>query len=70
MTKANRAVLARNAANAAFVLAEVIQDIRAAVPKSDREALRHLTAANLPRPEDIHDLGQRAVLLAERWEGA
>ena len=59
--------LARNIANAAFVLAGAIHDIRDAIPKSDREALRDLAAAKLPRADDIDDLAQRAQFLADKW---
>ena len=59
--------LARNVANAAFVLAEAIHDLRAAVHKTDKDALGLIAQARLPRADDIHDIGHRARLAAERF---
>ena len=59
--------LARNVANAAFVLAEAIHDLRKSVTREDTDGKGILARAHMPREDDIHDIGHRARLAAERF---
>ena len=60
-------ILARNVADAAFVLAGAIHDLRKSVPREDADGKGIVARAHLPREDDIHDIGHRATLAAERF---
>ena len=64
---AKHEALARNVADAAFVLAGAISDLRRSVTREDTDGKGILARAHLPREDDIHDIGHRATVAVERF---